>query len=268
MGGLMVNEWSKLWRKKTAWIFLLLLIAAAFGSAGLFHETGSSSLTGVRFFSELAQMIPLMNFFLVLLMAGMVAEEFRLGTIRLLAISPKGRAKIVLAKFFTMICTALLFSAALLAASYGAACLFFGTFSFLEPLSFSIAVPSIKIAVSYLLLNLFAAGTYLSVTLGIAFWSGTAGVAAGVGTMFVFGASWINSFMNLLSEKISFFKWNPFNLFNLRSAYQARFLPAEDRHQFSLNADQMATGLLIYTILFIVLAIIIFSEKDFDKNKS
>lgn len=66
--------------------------------------------SALSFISDASSTIPLLGLFVITVAAGIVANEFNWGTVKLLVIRPISRFKILLAKYFTV----LLFALALL----------------------------------------------------------------------------------------------------------------------------------------------------------
>ncbi|WP_047981022.1 ABC transporter permease [Ornithinibacillus contaminans] len=90
------------------------------------HDIQPEGYGAFQFTLDNVGLLSLVSLFTIIIAAGIVASEFRLGTIKLLLIRPISRSKLLLSKYVSVLLFALITLLALLFFSYIVGALFFG----------------------------------------------------------------------------------------------------------------------------------------------
>ena len=90
------------------------------------HDIAPMQTNVWKFLNQLISIYSLVSIFVVIIAGDIVSSEFSWGTIKLLLIRPASRAKVLYAKYITVLITALTFAALLFVAGYVIGGLFFG----------------------------------------------------------------------------------------------------------------------------------------------
>ena len=99
---LVLNENMKIYRRLSTWIMIIILVFLEIGNAiskKRFPDQSENSIWGVVNSSE--TLISAISLFVIVIGAGMIANEFTAGTIKLLLIRPIMRWKILLSKYIS-----------------------------------------------------------------------------------------------------------------------------------------------------------------------
>lgn len=191
----------------------------------------------------------LIVFFMVYLASQLFAMEFRYGTIKNLITMGAKRSSLFLAKAAVLVVYGFYLTVFAEIATLGTTWLYFptlfseNTFGG-EALSHSFA--------SFIGMLLFAS---LSLLLSLVIKSDV--LAGMVGIVSYFMASMIAGVQFILLSDVTWLKWNPFNMLNLANQLGNNQIAELTR----LSTDQLLLGNLIYIVIFIFFAGIIFKHK-------
>src|SRR5699024_5919777 len=126
---LVYNELFKTYIRKSTWIMYIILIVLI-GSSGLitrtFDTSSSNTIGAAQFASQNYVFLSIVSLLAIIVAAGIVAHEFRWGTIKLLLIRPISRTKILLSKYVSVILFALITSIFVLIFAWLVGLVFFG----------------------------------------------------------------------------------------------------------------------------------------------
>src|SRR5690625_284148 len=109
---LVYNELFKIYIRKSTWVMYIILLLLAGGSTTItntFDITNTVSGTW-EFTADNYGLLSVVSLLTIIVASGIVAHEFRWGTIKLLLIRPITRTKILLSKYVSIILFALLTS--------------------------------------------------------------------------------------------------------------------------------------------------------------
>lgn len=256
---LIQNECIKLGKKVSTAVMLILLVVFTF-LATILLRTNNTEMTGATFFSELGSMTSLVNMFVVIVTASIVAEEFSRGTIKFLLIRPFSRSQILAAKMITCFLFGVVGTIIAMLSSF-----VFGQL-LLKSGSLFAAAGSLYPDWNYVQVALANAGSnfililfYISITLFISAVIRSQSLAVGVGIGFLFGGAMINGLLLVLMQKHEWLKWTPFNMMNIRATLQKS---VSSELTFYLNFWQMLAGLLLYSVVIYFFTNLIFNKRD------
>ncbi|ALS00240.1 hypothetical protein ATZ33_02260 [Enterococcus silesiacus] len=266
MGVLIKNEWVKLIKKKSSWIMWIILIVMTFGITLLVKSTTSSQngeamMKANDLFASLTEMTSFLNLFIVIVAASIVAEEFSRGTIKFLLIRPFTRSQILFSKFvvcliYSVIGTVILYLSSLISAN-----LLLTSQSPFALVKGYHGWNALTVAAAYAGANLLLILLYVTITLFISAAIRSQSLAVGVGLGVLFGSSIINSFLNVVIQKYQWLKWNPFNMLNIKNTVMEN-TEAVNNYPGYLNFWQMASGILIYSLIIYLLMQQLFKKRD------
>jgi len=129
-GGLVINEWLKLSKKKTFFIpyAIMLAFVALFTYATHSMDPGGDGsalefAAGMMTVGVAGQILP---FIAIIFTASIVSQEYRFGTIKFLLIRSHSRSKILASKYVVALMATLSLIAAVLVFSFGAGFILYG----------------------------------------------------------------------------------------------------------------------------------------------
>ncbi|MCA0755733.1 ABC transporter permease [Paenibacillus sp. N4] len=253
------NENMKIYRRPRTWVMMSILLGLVLVISILwlsFGDRNSTSMWEVVFI-EASVLFLLVTIFTVVIAAGVVAEEFTTGTIKLLLIRPWSRSKILLSKYIAVMMFAILLAVELFVSTIAVNWLAFGIHADPEA-ALSFPVPTGGTPVSYLLQYYALTLVSLVVTVTLAFMLSTifrsGGLAIGLSLFLLLG---VNSFVALIA--MLDYQWIDYLLFihlNLTQYLDGNPMREGMTLGYSLGV------LAVYYILFIAVTWYVFNKRD------
>ncbi|MBH5317038.1 ABC transporter permease [Paenibacillus sp. GSMTC-2017] len=243
--GLLTNEWLKMYKKKSFFIFfgIMALYVAITTYVGHRWLEDNTALTFTNFFISLSTAGQLLPIIAIIAVASIVPQEFQMGTIKQLLIRSHSRNKILASKYIT----ALFFSAALILTTLGLL-LIGGTIAY--GFGGDTAVwRDIAQNVMYLTIYTF---TYVTVTFMISVLTKSIGATIGI-TMF---STMIGGLFTLLMSKYTFLKFTLFPHVDL-SPYRDGGVIMEG---MSLTFSASVIG--VYIVISLLASFVTFRKRD------
>ncbi|QCT04479.1 putative membrane protein [Paenibacillus algicola] len=244
---LTINEWLKMFKKKSFVLPYALLAAMAFGIAYLIDSFASGSSTTLEF-AQLAVstqgMGQMMTLLAIVSTAGLVSMEFSFGTIKLLLVRAQSRSKILASKYTAILMYLVTLAAFTLAAGLAAGALFFeasgGNMTFIDLLW------STLYSLVYTLL-------YVTITFVVSIVTRSTGAAIGIG-MFLIVAQGL---ANQLLTRYNWYKYLPFVNVDL-SIYRDGGTGPLPGMSLTFSASLLA----VYLLLFLAVGFWTFHKRD------
>lgn len=247
-GALLTNEWIKLYKKKSFFVYFGIM-ALFIGIGGYFihrfpSEGMDSALDFVALFGSMmgaGQILPLIA---IIAIANIVPSEFRMGTIKLLLIRAQSRTKILASKYAVTLLFSLVLIVATLAMAFIAGFIVFG-FGAGDAKTWSLIGENAL----YLLIYTFA---FVTLTFMIGVLTKSSGATVGI-SMFCVMAGGI---LTMLLNRYSFIKYTLFPNVDLSVYQNGGTMP----HDMTLTFSSIIIA--VYVAVFLVASFFIFRKRD------
>ncbi|RIX59439.1 ABC transporter permease [Paenibacillus nanensis] len=245
-GALLTNEWLKLYKKKSFFVYFAVMAAFIGVCAYIAYRGWMDGVDSALGFTEqivtmstAGQILPLVA---IIAIANVVPQEFRMGTIKLLLIRAQSRSKILASKYITT----LLFSIALIIATFGMAML-----TGLLLYGFGGGAGSwSSIGENVLYLTVYTL-VFVTLTFMIGVLTKASGATVGISMFCVM----LGGLFTMLLSHYDFIKYVLFPNADL-SAYQSGMMPEDMSMTFS------AIVIAVYMIIFLFISFATFRKRD------
>ncbi|MFT8337974.1 ABC transporter permease [Schleiferilactobacillus harbinensis] len=275
MFNLFRNEWRKLWAKKSSWILLLIavvisgLTAWSMKALNTLVSTGNSAVTGASagaskgaeaFYLIFASGASFVSIFTIVITAIVITEEFAKNTIKILLTRPYSRHEVLFSKVLATVAYLLvsLFAIYVVAAAFAGIFFGFGALSKVYAHGMNAWVFNLASLGVDVLSNIF----YLSLVFVLAAGMRSQGLAITFSILMQVVLDIANTMLSglMMLKKWYWIKWNPFNLM----AYNplATVSTSQTTGPAALNVWGWLIGLLVYVVVFYLIADYIFNRRD------
>lgn len=224
-------------------IFFLYMILVTW----IYHLHHEGSL----FLKSLGNSPLIISILMAVFTSTIISKEFYMGTIKILLSRQYNRIQIFVSKLITLFELYVLYYVLSIVFTLSAKLIIFSHTNlsyFTNNLDTHISRGSFYILLlssSILLINtIIQKGSSFSITAGI---------------IFIFVSQFLGTFISLITKSYSYLKWEPFNFFLIGIPNQT---VKEMDTLTHLSTSQLYIGAILYSILFITIAVYIFNKKD------
>lgn len=222
------------------------------------HDIKPASYNAWTFINENLGIVSIVSLLTIIIAAGMIANEFRWGTIKLLLIRPISRSIILLSKYIAVLLFALFTALFVMVISLIVGAIFFG-FNGFDPhivisqgegFAYVSQIGEIFAGYGYQLVNLVMMATFAFMISAI-FRNSAMAIGVAIFLMFT-GTSIVGAFAN--------YGWSKYILF--ANTDLSQFAHGETPWIEGLTLGFSITMLIIYYVIFMVLSWIFFTKRD------
>lgn len=252
---LIKQELYKLYKKRSTWICLLLVLIANISLATISHALPKHFLPKELFVSNYGA-----NTFISLIListaASIITSEFEYGTIKNILFRSYSRQKVLISKWIaTFIYSVFMYFFFAVITYIDKLLLFSNDFSLTSKVRGGVLW---QYWIQTIWANLLTTWLILSIVFLIAALLKKGTTAITIGIVGYFTVALIGPFMNFIVSKWHILKWNPLNFMN----YTDQIANPEVTHITLLNLNEMVLGNLFYIIIFLSIGLWSFSNKE------
>ncbi|REK76120.1 ABC transporter permease [Paenibacillus paeoniae] len=247
-GALLTNEWIKLYKKKSFYVYFALM-AIFIGICGFFThrypmEGLNSALDFVAVYGSMMGAGQILPMIAIIAIANVVPSEFRMGTIKLLLIRAQSRSKILASKYAVTLLFSLVLIVAMLAMAFIAGIIVFG-FGGGDAKTWSLIGENTLYMVVYTV-------AFVTLTFMVGVVTKSSGATVGI-AMFCIMAGGI---LSMLVNRYAFIKYTLFPNVDLSVYMNGGTMPQGMTLPFSVSV------IAVYIVVFLLASFFIFRKRD------